>query len=79
MPKIKTFTVKASVKLGGSGPFAEIDHETKSEDPEKPAFSFEEKDIAKYAQEVSEFNNVEKSAIEAMGEGEYTIDFKLIV
>ncbi len=49
------------------------------EDPERPPVPFDEKDIAKYAQEVAEFNNVEKSSIEHMGEGDYTIDFKLIV
>ena len=79
MPKIKTFTIKALVVLGEKGPFTELNHDTRVEDAESPEFHFNEKDIAKYAQEVAEFNNIEKSSIEAMGEGEYNISFKLIV
>lgn len=81
MPKIKTFTIKALVKSGETGPYAELDYESKVEDAEKPAFHFDEKDIAKYAQEVAEFNNIEKSSIEQMGPQDepYIIDFKLIV
>lgn len=52
--------------------------------PEIPPIQIEEKDIAKYAQEVAEFNNIEKTSILEMfkqdqTDPDYTIEFKLIV
>lgn len=76
MPKVKLFNVKAKVDANG---LVTIDHESKQPDPEKPEFSFDDKEISKYAQEVAEFNNIESTSISKMGEGEYKIDFKLIV
>jgi hypothetical protein len=75
MPKVKTYTVKATVING----VVSVDHESKEENPEVPPVNFDENSIVKYAQEVSEFNNVETSSIEKMGDGKYTIDFKLIL
>lgn len=80
MPKIKTYIVKAFVKSGKEGPFVDIDKESMKENEEVAPFHFEDKDIAKYAQEVATFNNTEQSSILSMGEQEepYNIEFKLI-
>ena len=85
MPKIKTFTVKASVKSGKEGLYVDVDKESMKEDPEIPPFQFEDKEISKYAQEVAEFNNVEQSSIlemakqDNLADPDYSISFKLIV
>lgn len=77
--------MKASVKSGGSGLFVEVDKDSMQEDPEVPPMQFENKDIAKYAQEVAEFNNVEQSSIlemakqDNLADPDYSISFKLIV
>lgn len=78
--KVKLFKVPAVVKGG----IATLDHEkrvaiTQEDSQDLVEESFEEKDIVKKAQQVAEFNNVEKTLIESMGEGDYMIDFKIIV
>lgn len=79
MPKVRTFTVKAKVKGG----VAMLDHDNRKENPDLPDVEFDSKDLVKYAQEVSEFNNIETSSIEKMGDSTddepYTIDFKIII
>jgi len=73
--KIQTFSIKATVKGD------KITHkaETKKLIDEGIGTEFEEKMIPKMAQEVANFNNNEAQAIKGMGNGEYTIELKIIV
>ena len=73
--KIQTFTVKATVKNGE----IILKPETKKMTSEGEGTDFEEKDIPRKAQEISEFNRTESDSIKGMGDGEYTIEHKLIV
>lgn len=58
---------------------AKIDYESRKENDDVPVIEFDNRDIAKYAQEVSEANNIETSSIAQMGDGEYTIDIKMVI
>lgn len=77
MPQIKTFIVKATVK-GGS---LTMDHANKKPAEGEDAFSqsISEDEIAKKAQEVAEFNNIEKTTYESFEDGEYDVEFRAIV
>jgi hypothetical protein len=73
--KIQTFSVKAIVK----GSQVEVDHTKKVLTSDGENTHFDEGKIAFKAQEVAEFNRKETEVIKSMGDGEYTIDFQLIV
>lgn len=78
MPKIKLFSVKATVKNAK----ATIDHSTRKASETENLMAeenFNEENIAKKAQEVATFNNIEITTIESMGDDDYWIDFKIIV
>lgn len=76
MARIQLFKVKAKVDAHGK---VTADYLTKVLDSDGEGTNFDDSRIALKAQEVSEFNKTELEMIKSFGEGEYTIDFKLIV
>lgn len=75
MAKIQTFSVKAIVKDGK----LEADYLNKALVSDGDGTEFEEARIALKAQEVAQANKSEQEMIKSFGDGEYTMDFKLIV
>ena len=74
--KIQTFKVKATVKKGN----VTLDHSSRELlDSTTDGESFDDKDIPKKAQVVAESNNIEQQAIKEMGDGEYFVEWKIIV
>ena len=74
--KIQTFSIKALVNLAKE---VTLEHSTKKMTDNGDGTQFDEGKIALKAQEVAEFNRNEQEIVKSFGEGEYTIDFKLIV
>ncbi len=75
MAKIQTFKVKAKVVNGK----LEVDYLTKKMESDGTGTDFDESRIALKAQEVAEANKSELEMIKSFGDGDYELDFKLIV
>jgi hypothetical protein len=73
--KIQTFKLTARVK----DKKVETLDTTRELIDEGNGTEFEESKIAFKAQEVAQFNSTEVESIKQMGDGDYTIEFKLIV
>lgn len=76
---IRTFTIDATVSNNKGTMVVDLDHTTKKAKEGDTMESFEERDIAKKANEVSEFNRIEQETIKSMGAGKYTIEYKQVV
>lgn len=75
MPKIQLFKIKAKVDSNKKLTLDHLHREVIQENLEE----FDEKHIAKKAQEIGEFNRIEQDSIREMGEGSYTIEYKHII
>ena len=75
--KIQTFNIK--VKITGGGKIHELDQASKTLSDNGDSNQFDEGRIALKAQEIAEFNRNEIAIVKSMGDGDYNIDFKLII